>query len=115
VFTIDEQGMIAGIQSGPAPDGSEQIDGAVLPGMVDVHSHIHQRLIAGLTGGRGADDDSFWSPGASRCIAAVAMLDGPTLSWPLPAHGFMELLEGGYTTIGEFHYPHRLIRRPATV
>jgi formimidoylglutamate deiminase len=110
VFTIDEQGMIAGIQSGPAPDGSEQIDGAVLPGMVDVHSHIHQRLIAGLTGRRGAGDDSFWS-WREQMYAAVAMLDGDAFQ-ALAAHGFMELLEGGYTTIGEFHYPHRIGGQP---
>lgn len=110
VFTIDEQGMIAGIESGPAPTGSEQIGGAVLPGMVDVHSHIHQRLIAGLTGRRGTVEDSFWS-WREQMYAAVAMLDGDAFQ-ALAAHGFMELLEGGYTTIGEFHYPHRIGGQP---
>ncbi len=80
--------------------------GPVVPGMVNVHSHIHQRLIAGLTGLRTGADDSFWS-WRERMYEAVGMLSGEDFEL-LAARAFMELLEGGYTSTGEFHYPHGL-------
>ncbi len=86
--------------------GAERLPGPVIPGMVNVHSHIHQRLIAGLTGMSAGRDDSFWS-WRERMYEAVGMLSGEDFEL-LAARAFMELLEGGYTSTGEFHYPHGL-------
>jgi formimidoylglutamate deiminase len=86
--------------------GAETLPGAVLPGMVNVHSHIHQRLIAGLTGRSAGRGDSFWS-WRERMYEAVGLLRGEDFE-TLASHAFMELVEGGYTTTGEFHYPHGL-------
>src|SRR5690625_3538721 len=86
--------------------GSQALSGVVIPGMVNVHSHIHQRLIAGLTGFVASRKDSFWS-WRERMYQAVSTLDADGFE-KLSALAFMELVEGGYTTTGEFHYPHRL-------
>lgn len=102
---LDDAGLIEAIHSG-CQAGAETLPGPVLPGMVNVHSHIHQRLIAGLTGLSAGRDDSFWS-WRERMYEAVAMLSGEDFEL-LAAWAFMELLEGGYTTTGEFHYPHGL-------
>lgn len=105
LIRCDAAGYIREIRPGSSAD-AVSLNGSVLPGMVNVHSHIHQRLIAGLTGRRGQTDDSFWS-WRERMYGAVDLLDGEAFEI-LAAHAFMELLEGGYTTTGEFHYPHRL-------
>jgi len=102
---IDADGFIASVLSGRQPD-SEELSGPIVPGMVNVHSHIHQRLIAGLTGLRASHKDSFWS-WRERMYEAVGTLSGEDLE-VLAAWAFMELLEGGYTATGEFHYPHGL-------
>src|ERR1700739_1862417 len=57
VFAVDNQGWI-----GASRGGSEQLlDGWVLPGMPNLHSHAFQRAMAGLAERRGPGDDSFWT------------------------------------------------------
>jgi len=104
-LALDADGFIQAIHAGRLPDARD-LPGAVIPGMVNVHSHIHQRLIAGLTGRSTGRDDSFWS-WRERMYEAVGMLSGEDFEL-LATRAFMELLEGGYTTTGEFHYPHGL-------
>lgn len=104
-LVVDDAGCIAGIEPGRTA-GARSLPGTVLPGMVNVHSHIHQRLMAGLSGHRAGARDSFWS-WRELMYRAIELLDGESFE-ALAAFGFMELLEGGYTSVGEFHYPHRL-------
>lgn len=104
-LSVDDSGMIADIRPG-RQQNSQALSGVVIPGMVNVHSHIHQRLIAGLTGFVASRKDSFWS-WRERMYQAVSTLDADGFE-KLSALAFMELVEGGYTTTGEFHYPHRL-------
>src|SRR4051812_12197667 len=61
--SIDEAGKIAALSAEEVP-GSIYIDGFVLPGFQNAHSHAFQYALAGLTEQRhsaapGADD--FWS------------------------------------------------------
>jgi formimidoylglutamate deiminase len=106
LLTVGADGMIVDIESGDIPSGAMRLKGPVIPGMCNVHSHAHQRLIAGLTGRKGPTHDSFWS-WREQMYAAIAMLSADDLEL-LAGWLYMELLEGGYTSIGEFHYPHRL-------
>jgi formimidoylglutamate deiminase len=106
VVSVDEYGQIRAISSGPAPPDVCRLQGPVLPGMVNVHSHAHQRLIAGLTGRRSQREDSFWS-WRELMYGAISQLSPEALA-TVSAWLYAELLEGGYTGIGEFHYPHRL-------
>ena len=106
LLTVNEDGVISAIETGTASAADVELPGPVIPGMINVHSHIHQRLIAGLTGYRAVGQDSFWT-WREQMYRAVGMLSLEELQ-TLAAHAFMELLEGGYTVTGEFHYPHRL-------
>lgn len=102
-LTID-QGWIGGIATdAPAAAGDER-HGIAVPGLCNVHSHAFQRGMAGLTEFRGPTDDDFWTwrelmyrfldridPGDVEAIAAQA---------------YAEMLESGFTRVGEFHYLH---------
>ncbi len=105
-ITVNGEGLIAAIDTDASTAGATTLPGPVIPGMVNVHSHIHQRLIAGLTGYRAAGADSFWT-WREQMYRAVGQLAPDELK-TLASYAFMELIEGGYTVTGEFHYPHRL-------
>lgn len=102
---VDDEGFIERIEPGRDAE-ARTLPGPVLPGMINVHSHIHQRLMAGLSGHRSGAHDSFWS-WRELMYRAIDLLDGESFE-ALAAFAFMELIEGGYTSVGEFHYPHRL-------
>lgn len=103
LLEADDDGFITAVREHGAP--THRLPGPVIPGMANVHSHAHQRLIAGLTGQRGAGKDSFWS-WREQMYRALQVLD-PVRFQAVAAWLFAELLEGGYTSLGEFHYLHR--------
>ena len=57
---ITPEGFIAGV--GPADETSVDLllTGPVIPGMPNLHSHSHQRALAGLTETRTPGKDDFW-------------------------------------------------------
>jgi formiminoglutamate deiminase len=75
-----------------------------LPGMPNVHSHGFQRGMSGLTEYRGPTADNFWSwrELMYRFCARMTPEDLEAVS----AMAFVEMLEGGFTRVGEFHYVH---------
>src|SRR5215472_16821899 len=75
-----------------------------LPGLPNVHSHAFQRGLAGLTERRGPADDSFWS-WRELMYRFVERIDPDELE-ALAALAFAEMLESGFTHVGEFHYVH---------
>jgi len=105
-FRVDVHGSIEQLTAGTGEAAEVTLPGAVIPGMVNVHSHIHQRLMAGLSARRADQSDSFWT-WRRQMYRTLELLDDERLG-VLAAWGFMELLEGGYTAVGEFHYPHHL-------
>ena len=79
---------------------------ALLPGMVNAHSHAFQRVIRGRTEYRGAHaSDSFWT-WREMMYAAAARLE-PEDVYDASRMAFMEMTLGGVTAVGEFHYLHR--------
>ena len=78
--------------------------GIALPGMANVHSHAFQRGMAGLAERRLRADDSFWSwrEIMYRFLDRMTPEDVETIA----AQAFMEMLQGGFTRVGEFHYLH---------
>jgi formiminoglutamate deiminase len=72
--------------------------------MPNVHSHAFQRALAGLTSRRGASADSFWSwrEAMYACLDHLSADDVEAIS----AFVFAEMLESGFTHVGEFHYLH---------
>lgn len=84
------------------PPGATVLEGALLPGMVDAHSHAFQRAFAGLAERREAGTDDFWS--WRDRMYRVALRIGPDALRAVAAQLGLELLEGGYTELCEFHY-----------
>ena len=87
-----------------APDVVE-IDGPVVPSLVDAHSHAFQRAMAGLAERRNAGEDDFWS--WRDRMYAVALRVDPDQLRAIAAQLYVELLRGGYTQVCEFHYLKR--------
>ncbi len=92
---------------GPGTPPVKSLDGPVLPGLVNAHSHAFQRAIVGLTErrspGAGASDD-FWSWRDRMYSAALRI--GPEQLEAIATQLYGELLAGGYTQVCEFHYLH---------
>lgn len=84
--------------------GARPLSGAVLPGLVNAHSHAFQRAIAGLTERSGHGQDDFWR-WRDRMYAA-ALRVSPRQLEAIAAMLYAELLRAGYTQVCEFHYLH---------
>jgi formimidoylglutamate deiminase len=85
-----------------APAGAEILPGAVLPGLVDAHSHAFQRAFVGLAERRDGAHDDFWS--WRDRMYGVALRITPAQLRDVATHLYRELLAGGYTQVCEFHY-----------
>lgn len=78
---------------------------AMLPGLVNAHSHAFQRAIRGATHRRGArDPSSFWSwrEAMYRCSEGL----DPQGVYEITKQAYAEMLSVGITCVGEFHYLH---------
>ena len=97
-------GRIAAVQTGVEPDGADECHGAALPGLCNVHSHGFQRGMAGLSERRGRPDDDFWSwrEVMYRFLGQLTPDDIAAIT----AQAYVEMLQSGYTRVGEFHYLH---------
>ncbi|MDX8359039.1 formimidoylglutamate deiminase [Sphingopyxis terrae] len=98
-------GHIGAIEVAAPPQPGDDRHAILIPGLPDLHSHAFQRGMAGLAERAGEGDDSFWTwrevmyrfvdrldPDGMRAIAALA---------------YAEMLESGFTRVGEFHYLHQ--------
>jgi formimidoylglutamate deiminase len=78
---------------------------ALLPGLVNVHSHSFQRAIRGRTEHRTtAERDTFWTWREAMYHAAQRL--SPDDIYAVARMAFLEMLLSGITTVGEFHYLH---------
>ncbi|GGA52046.1 formimidoylglutamate deiminase [Dyella nitratireducens] len=99
-FGVDSTGRIIA-SAGESP---EYLDGWVLPGMPNLHSHAFQRAMAGLAERRGPGDDSFWT-WRETMYGFAERIDPDTLQ-AIAAQLYVEMLKAGYTQVCEFHYLH---------
>jgi formiminoglutamate deiminase len=96
--------VIARVERGVPPAREDERHDIALPGLPNLHSHAFQRGMAGLAEVRGPVHDSFWTwrdvmyrfvdrltPDDMQAIAELA---------------YIEMLESGFTRVGEFHYLH---------
>ena len=74
------------------------------PGLPNVHSHAFQRAMAGLTENVGPGGRQFLDVAASH-VAFVERLSPEDVE-AISAFAFAEMLEAGFTRVGEFHYLH---------
>ncbi|TFY98186.1 formimidoylglutamate deiminase [Ramlibacter humi] len=85
--------------------GAPVIDGAVLPALVNAHSHAFQRAIAGQTERAPAGQaDDFWS--WRDRMYQVALTITPERLEQVATQLYRELRAGGYSHVCEFHYLH---------
>jgi len=78
---------------------------AVIPGLVNVHSHTFQRVIRGRTEWRNPGQrDTFWTWREKMYDAATRLT--PEQIYQTAKAAFLEMLLSGITTVGEFHYLH---------
>lgn len=101
----DGTGAITAVTPGAAPGAARRLRGAVLPGMPNLHSHAFQRAMAGATERRSPEGrDSFWTWRETmyRFVGLLSPEDAEAVAALL----YMELLEGGFTSVCEFHYLH---------
>lgn len=97
-------GRIARIEKGASARAGDERAGVLLPGMPDLHSHAFQRGMAGLTEYRGPAADNFWS-WRSLMYRFVGRMTPDDLE-AVTTWAFVEMLEAGFTRVGEFHYVH---------
>lgn len=97
-------GRFAAIEAGVAFQPDAQRCAIALPGMPNVHSHAFQRGMAGRAEVRGRSPDSFWTWRDLMYRFALAM--SPDQVEAIAAQLYVELLEAGFTRVGEFHYLH---------
>lgn len=97
-------GLVASVETGADPDFRDQRHAIGLPGLPNLHSHAFQRAMAGLTERRGATADSFWTwrEAMYRFVDRITPDDLAVIA----AQAFVEMLESGFTRVGEFHYLH---------
>jgi formiminoglutamate deiminase len=99
-----QDGQIATIAANTEALPGDERHAVAIPGLGNVHSHAFQRGMAGLAETRGPEGDNFWTwrevmyrfldrltPEEVEAIAALA---------------YIEMLERGFTRVGEFHYLH---------
>ncbi len=97
-------GCIDKVETDVTPDDGDEQHSIAVPGLGNVHSHAFQRGLAGLTERRGPADDSFWT-WRELMYRFVERID-PDEWEAITAQAFAEMLESGFTHVGEFHYVH---------
>ncbi len=97
-------GRIVSLETGVARSPADEGGRVALPGVANVHSHAFQRAMAGLTEARGPSDDDFWT--WRELMYRFLDRGGPEEIEAITALAFMEMMEGGFTRVAEFHYLH---------
>ena len=103
LLTADETGTLTSVETGieTPPTIAEVVPGFTLPGGVNAHSHAFHRILRGRTHG---DGGTFWT--WREVMYSVAANLSPENYEIVARAVFAEMLAGGYTSVGEFHYVH---------
>ncbi|WP_323799963.1 formimidoylglutamate deiminase [Parasphingorhabdus sp.] len=103
------RGCIARIEPGVPASAGDECHSAALPGLPNLHSHAFQRAMAGLAERRGSSttSDSFWT--WREIMYRFVDRIGPAEMHAIAAMAYMEMLESGFTRVGEFHYLHHSV------
>ena len=108
-IVCDKSGTVARIvASSEAPNAMRLPGRALLPGMVNAHSHAFQRVIRGRTEHRSQHtSDSFWTWREQMYAAANRLR--PEHIYAASRMAFLEMALTGITAVGEFHYIHNTL------
>ncbi|MFN9881190.1 MAG: formimidoylglutamate deiminase [Planctomycetota bacterium] len=114
-LSVDSEGWITAVepQSANSGSGSEalvrrddcvELHGAVLPALVNVHSHAFQWGFAGASEFRTSERDTFWT-WREQMFAFLEQLD-PERMYQVARDLYARMRQAGYAWVGEFHYVH---------
>ena len=97
-------GTITRVTSDASREHAEHMAGLAIPGLPNLHCHAFQRGMAGLAERRGGGHDSFWTwrEVMYRFLGVLTPDDVESIA----AFAYMQMLEAGFTAVGEFHYLH---------
>ena len=104
VRVIARGGIITSVQPGVPGAVGDRTHAIALPGIANLHSHAFQRAMSGLAERRGIEDNNFW--GWREAMYRFALLMTPDQLQAVAAQAYAEMLEAGFTRVGEFHYLH---------
>jgi formiminoglutamate deiminase len=99
-----DDGRITAIDQGVVAKPDDERHAIGIPGMPNLHSHAFQRAMAGLAEYGGAGPDDFWT--WREVMYRVALSVPPDDVEAIAAQLYAEMLEAGFTRVGEFHYLH---------
>lgn len=110
LIEADAGGTLVRVEPGAAAGDARRLDGAVVPGIPNLHSHAFQFALAGKAECAGPDHgepgggDSFWT-WREAMYGFLAELDPDGIE-AIATRLYRAMLARGYTTVGEFHYVH---------
>ena len=95
-------GRFASITPGAdPPDGAVRLAGLSIPGLANTHSHAFHRALRSRTQAEGG---TFWT--WREVMYRVLDRLGPEQVEAIAAMAYVEMVESGFTRVGEFHYLH---------
>jgi formimidoylglutamate deiminase len=97
-------GVITQVTPTARRDGADHVAGIAIPGMPNLHCHAFQKGMAGLAERRGPAHDSFWT--WREVMYRFLRVLSPDDVEAIAAYAYREMLEAGFTAVGEFHYLH---------
>lgn len=104
VQVVITAGAIAAVTPGVTPAAGDERHAIALPGLASLHSHAFQRGMAGLAELRGDSTETFWTWRETMYRFALAMTPDDVAA--VATLLYVEMLEQGFTRVGEFHYLH---------
>jgi formimidoylglutamate deiminase len=104
VRIVVDAGRINTVQPNSKAEAGDERHAIIVPGMANVHSHAFQRAMAGLTEMPGPGSDNFWS--WRDLMYRFALSFSPDQIEAVASQLYVEMLEAGFTRVGEFHYLH---------
>jgi len=114
LITISADGNILSTEARSHQDNADVLCGTLIPGMTNLHSHAHQRAMAGLAekcSNIADGEDSFWT--WRNIMYHYLARIGPDDLNCLASQLYLEMLKFGYTSVGEFQYLHHDINGKA--
>ncbi|MCK4203871.1 formimidoylglutamate deiminase [Brucella pituitosa] len=97
-------GKIASVETGVSAQSGDEHHAVIVSGMPNLHSHAFQYGMAGLAERRGPSADSFWS--WREIMYKFALTMTPEQAEAVALRLYVDMLEAGFTRVGEFHYLH---------
>jgi len=104
LVTLSDDGLIESVGTSDAKPTKQLKGKALLPGMINAHSHAFQRGLRGRGGTFPQGAGSFWT--WRQAMYSLVETITEQQIYDLSAQAFREMLTAGITTVGEFHYLH---------